>query len=82
MAACLTGRKHAHEKTVGTLAIHDDHLPLKRFGMSEDDDGRRLGVLCRSDARKAGYCKQRYAHQMKPCSTFGVLDRPRTLNVK
>ena len=43
MAARFTGRQHAHEKTIGTLAVYDDHLLLERFGMGEDDDGRRLG---------------------------------------
>ena len=43
MAARFTGRQHAHEKPVGTFAVDDDHLLLKRFGMREDDDGRRLG---------------------------------------
>jgi hypothetical protein len=68
MATRFAGRQHAHEKTVGALAVHDDHLLLERFGMGEDDDGRCLGRLGRSDARKTGNRKERNAHQKPPFS--------------
>ena len=43
MAARFTGRQHAHEDSVGTFAVDYNHPLLERFGVREDDDGRRLG---------------------------------------